>query len=413
MNKKIKKTLKITGISLGCLIVLLAAAIALAIHFVFTPEKLTPVVVQTANRSLNARVELGSVDLTFFSTFPRFGLRVKDGTLVSKALRDTLWQRRDTLLSFKKAVLVVNPIDYLTQKKITVYRLTVDSARVYAHIDKEGRANWDILPDTTTTTPADTATADTTRLAPGGIDIRRVTLRHAIVTFDDRQARVFANLWDANLGLQARLQRGHSLLKVDFNNRNILFWQDGELLVNRVSTRLQTDLELDRRKRTLTLNNALLDVNGLELDLKGTLRRDTVERAADVDLQYSLHAPSLETVIGLIPKSILKKESLDAQGEVIVNGTLKGLYGKRRMPLATLTVNINQASAHYKGMPYGIDEITADFFGQVDLMKKQPSYADLKILHFKAPIPTSWPTPVWTTCWATPTSASTPVPPST
>ena len=42
MNKKVKKTLKITGISLGCLIVLLTAAIALAIHFVFTPEKLTP-----------------------------------------------------------------------------------------------------------------------------------------------------------------------------------------------------------------------------------------------------------------------------------------------------------------------------------------------------------------------------------
>lgn len=383
MNKKAKKALKITGISLGSLLLIVTVAITLAIHFVFTPEKLTPVVVQTANSSLNARVNLGSVDLTFFSTFPRFGLRMEDGTLVSKALRDTLWQRRDTLMSFKKAVLVVNPIDYLTQKKITVYRLTVDSARVYAHIDKEGRANWDIMPDSTTTETADTATTDTTRLAPGGIDIRRVALRHATVTFDDRQARVFANLWDANLALQARLQRGHSMLKVDFNNRNVLFWQEGELLVNRVSTRLQADLELNRQQRTLSLNNALLDVNGLELDLKGTLRRDTVERAADVDMQYSLHAPSLETVIGLIPQSILKKETLDAKGEVIVNGTLKGLYGKGHMPLATLTVNINQASAHYEGMPYGIDEITADFFGQVDLTKRQSSYADLKIFHFK------------------------------
>lgn len=383
MNKKAKKVLKITGISLGSLLLIVTVAITLAIHFVFTPEKLTPVVVQTANSSLNARVNLGSVDLTFFSTFPRFGLRMEDGTLVSKALRDTLWQRRDTLMSFKKAVLVVNPIDYLTQKKITVYRLTVDSARVYAHIDKEGRANWDIMPDSTTTETADTATTDTTRLAPGGIDIRRVALRHATVTFDDRQARVFANLWDANLALQARLQRGHSMLKVDFSNRNVLFWQEGELLVNRVSTRLQADLELNRQQRTLSLNNALLDVNGLELDLKGTLRRDTVERAADVDMQYSLHAPSLETVIGLIPQSILKKETLDAKGEVIVNGTLKGLYGKGHMPLATLTVNINQASAHYEGMPYGIDEITADFFGQVDLTKRQSSYADLKIFHFK------------------------------
>ena len=383
MNKRVKKTLKITGISLASLLIVSLAAIALALHFIFTPAKLTPFITQAANRSLNARVELGSVDLTFFSTFPRFGLRVTDGTLVSKALRDTMWQRRDTLLTFKKAALVVNPIDYLTKKKITLYRLTVDSARIYAHIDKEGRANWDILPDSTDTTAADSASTDTTHLAPGGIDIRRVALRHAIVTFDDRQARVFANLWDANLGLQASLHRGHSMLKLDYSNRNILFWQDGELLVNRVSAGLKTDLELDRRQRTLTLNNALLDINGLELDLKGTLRRDTTTRAADVDLHYSLHAPSIKTVIGLIPQSILKKGAVDAAGEVQVDGTLKGLYGKGHMPLATLKVNVNQASAHYEGMPYGIDEITADFTGQVDLMKQQPSYADLKIFHFK------------------------------
>ena len=383
MNKRVKKTLKITGISLASLLIVSLAAIALALHFIFTPAKLTPFITQAANRSLNARVELGSVDLTFFSTFPRFGLRVTDGTLVSKALRDTMWQRRDTLLTFKKAALVVNPIDYLTKKKITLYRLTVDSARIYAHIDKEGKANWDILPDSTDTTAADSASTDTTRLAPGGIDIRRVALRHAIVTFDDRQARVFANLWDANLGLQASLHQGHSMLKLDYSNRNILFWQDGELLVNRVSAGLKTDLELDRRQRTLTLNNALLDINGLELDLKGTLRRDTTARAADVDLHYSLHAPSIKTVIGLIPQSILKKGAVDAAGEVQVDGTLKGLYGKGHMPLATLKVNVNQASAHYEGMPYGIDEITADFTGQVDLMKQQPSYADLKIFHFK------------------------------
>lgn len=383
MNKRVKKTLKITGISLASLLIVSLAAIALALHFIFTPAKLTPFITQAANHSLNARVELGSVDLTFFSTFPRFGLRVTDGTLVSKALRDTMWQRRDTLLTFKKAALVVNPIDYLTKKKITLYRLTVDSARIYAHIDKEGRANWDILPDSTDTTAADSASTDTTRLAPGGIDIRRVALRHAIVTFDDRQARIFANLWDANLGLQASLHRGHSMLKLDYSNRNILFWQDGELLVNRVSAGLRTDLELDRRQRTLTLNNALLDINGLELDLKGTLRRDTTARAADVDLHYSLHAPSIKTVIGLIPQSILKKGAVDAAGKVQVDGTLKGLYGKGHMPLATLKVNVNQASAHYEGMPYGIDEITADFTGQVDLMKQQPSYADLKIFHFK------------------------------
>lgn len=383
MNKSVKRVLKISGISLGSILVILTVIITIVIHFIFTPARLTPVVVNIANQNLNAKVDIGSVDLTFFSSFPRFGLRLTDGTLVSKALRDTSWLRRDTLLTFSRATLVVNPIDYLRKQRISVHRLTIDSARVYAHIDKEGRANWDILPTTANKTSADTTTTDTTRIATGGIDIRRLALRHASVTFDDRQARVFANLWDANLRLQAHLHEGFSLLRMDYSNRNILFWQDGELLVNRMATNLQTDLRLIRSHRTLELKNALLDINGIQLDLKGTLRRDTVARAADVDLQYSLHAPSLETVLRMIPASVLKKEDVSAQGEVTVNGTLKGLYGKKRMPLATLQVGINQASAQYKGMPYGIDEISADFFGQVDLMKKEPSYADLKIFRFR------------------------------
>ena len=37
-----------------------------------------------------------------FLNIPRFGVQLTDGTLVSKAIRDTLWQRTDTLVSFKK-----------------------------------------------------------------------------------------------------------------------------------------------------------------------------------------------------------------------------------------------------------------------------------------------------------------------
>ena len=124
---------------------------------------------------------------TFFSTFPRFGLKLTDGTLVSKAIRDTLWERPDTLASFRKAVLVINPIDYLKQQKITLHRLALDSAKIYAYKHEDGRTNWDILPtDTTAVTPKDTSRTDTARLIRE-IDIRRVVLRHASLTFDDRE----------------------------------------------------------------------------------------------------------------------------------------------------------------------------------------------------------------------------------
>lgn len=381
MKKRTKGILKIAGISFGSLIALILIAITVAINFVFTPSRLTPVVLKAANQALNAKLEMKSVELTFFSTFPRFGLKLVDGSLVSKVFSDTAWQKTDSLLAFGKCVVVVNPIDYLINKKITLNYLGMEDASVYAYKSREGIANWDIVASDTTAV-ADTVSSGKTDLS-GGIDIRRVSLKRANVIFDDRDTRVYARLTNAALNLTASLQKEHSKLAMRFSNDNVLFWQDGQLLVNKVATDLKTSLDLDRSKRTLTLNDANISLNGITFDVKGTLNRDTVRRALNVDIAYALHAPSLETVFNMIPESVLKRESMEAKGGVKMEGDVKGWYGKQQMPAVTLKVQIDKASAKYEKLPYGIDNFTADFYAFVDLMRKQPSYADLKIFHFQ------------------------------
>lgn len=381
MKKRTKGILKIAGISFGSLIALILIAITVAINFVFTPSRLTPVVLKTANQALNAKLEMKSVELTFFSTFPRFGLKLVDGSLVSKVFSDTAWQKTDSLLAFGKCVVVVNPIDYLINKKITLNYLGMEDASVYAYKSREGIANWDIVASDTTAV-ADTVSSGKTDLS-GGIDIRRVSLKRANVIFDDRDTRVYARLTNAALNLTASLQKEHSKLAMRFSNDNVLFWQDGQLLVNKVATDLKTSLDLDRSTRTLTLNDANISLNGITFDVKGTLNRDTVRRALNVDIAYALHAPSLETVFNMIPESVLKRESMEAKGSVKMEGDVKGWYGKQQMPAVTLKVQIDKASAKYEKLPYGIDNFTADFYAFVDLMRKQPSYADLKIFHFQ------------------------------
>lgn len=349
MKNRTKKLFKITGITLGALIVFLSAVIAFSINFIFTPEKLTPIVLNVANQNINAKLDMNSVELTFFSTFPRFGIKLENGTLVSKAIRDSLWQRTDTLATFRKAVAVINLVDYLQQKKISINRLSLDSTNIYAFKGKDGIANWNILIADTTNTP-DTTTATSPII--NEIDIKHVSLRHTTVTFDDRETNVFANLWDANLKLKANLKKEQSTLTLDFNNKNILFWQNGELLAHRIATHLQTDIELNRSKRALSLHDAMMEINDIKLDIHGSICKDTTAQALDIDLQYGLHAPSLETVLHMIPESILKKEKVSAKGDVTVNGNLKGLYGKGKMPLATLKIEINDASAQYAQLPY-------------------------------------------------------------
>lgn len=211
-------------------------------------------------------------------------------------------------------------MDYLRQQKISIHRLALEHADIYAYKNKDGIANWDItVPDTVQS--ASSPAGDAMNIDE--LDIRQISIQHATVTMDDRDTRIFANLWDTNLTLKANMKKGHSMLAVDFRNKNLLFWQDG------------------------------------------------------------LHTPSLETVLHMIPESILKKAEVSAGGEVSFIGTLKGMYGKQKMPLATLDIKIKDAFARYAGLPYGIDKVNADFSARIDLMRNTPSCLNLKIFQFK------------------------------
>lgn len=381
MNRKIRRTVRLVIIVLGTCLSVFLLAVAVLINFIFTPEKLTPVVLNVANRTLDAHLEMKSVELTFFSTFPRFGLKVTDGILISKTMRDTLWQQTDSLVSFKKCVVVVNPVDYLLNDKISLRYLGLEDASVYAFKDKEGKSNWDIVKGAEECVEEDTMAQENVTIQE--IDIQRVSLKRTNVTFDDRDTRVYAKVQNLNLNLKAALKKTHASLALEYDNENLLFWQDGQLLMNHLAVGLRADMQLDRASRQLVLKKTGLTLNGIALDLSGTLGRDSVGGPAVVDLSYKLHAPSLETVLQMIPESILKRQELTAKGEVLMEGTLKGHYGKQQMPEATLHVNIRNASAQYAGLPYGVDDLTAEFNGYVDFMRRKSSYANLKIFRFK------------------------------
>lgn len=381
MDKKRKRIFKIAGISVVSFVAVVLLLITIMVNWFFTPDKLTPLVLHTANQTLNAKLDMKRVELTFFSTFPRFGLKLTDGALVSKAMRDTLWQQTDSLISFEKCVVVVNPFDYIIKNRITLNYLGLEGASVYAYKGKDGVANWDItkkdIPETT-----DTVSVSSSPVAEE-INIRRVSFKRTNVVFDDRDTRIYTRLTNANLFLKASLKKGYSVLKLDFCNDNLLFWQDGQLLADKIAAALTADLELNRSIRTLAIKEAGLTVNGIALDLNGTLKRDTIRKAVAVNMHYGLHAPSLETVLHMIPESIVKKEEVHAKGEVLLEGDVKGYYGKEQTPLITLKAKIKEASAKYDKLPYGIDNLTADFYGAVDLTRKTTSYADLKIFRFQ------------------------------
>lgn len=176
---------------------------------------------------------------------------------------------------------------------------------------------------------ADTTTFDS------GIRLRNVRIRNGRLVFDDRNTRLYTRLTGINLGVDGYLGKRRSRLKLDFSTENVLFWQEGQLLVNRLAFGIETGMKINRDSLLYTLEKAVVDVNGIRFGAGGTLRGDTVNHTLLVNLKYGIHIPTLKTLLDLVPDTILHKtENVEVRGDVLCQGEIKGIYGQQNIPIA-------------------------------------------------------------------------------
>ena len=125
-----KRALKILGWTLLSIVLAVVLVASIAIYVVFTPERLTPIARQAADKFITCEHEIGEVDLTFFSTFPRFGLRA-DGLLL---INPKAGAQNDTIVEAKHLVATVDVMEFFNNKNLHVHEAILDDATVNFYI---------------------------------------------------------------------------------------------------------------------------------------------------------------------------------------------------------------------------------------------------------------------------------------
>ena len=149
-----KKALKIFAVALSSIIGLVLLVIGLAIWVVFTPERLTPIVREVANEYVQCEHTIGKVELTFFSTFPRFGLNI-DSVMLINPIEGA---PNDTVVAIPQMKVSLDVMDLLEKQTVTINELRLPDVVANIYVDSEGRANYDVV-----ALPADTVEdSDTT-----------------------------------------------------------------------------------------------------------------------------------------------------------------------------------------------------------------------------------------------------------
>ena len=141
MNLKLKKALKITGITLGSLLGLVIIMVALVCILVFTSPGLTSVARKAIDKYSPARAKIDDVDLTLVKSYPFLGFRL-NGLVIYDDMEDS---PSDTLAAVDKFTVTVDFKTLYKERKIILTNLYIDGILANVFTAADGRSNLDVF----------------------------------------------------------------------------------------------------------------------------------------------------------------------------------------------------------------------------------------------------------------------------
>ncbi|MCD4770079.1 MAG: hypothetical protein K8R35_07935 [Bacteroidales bacterium] len=373
MNK-IGKILFVTFLSLFSVLIV---TIGIVWWLVFTPERFTPIVRKQAEKFISCQSEIGEVELTFFSTYPNFGLKVKQFVLINP-VTDTPC---DTLVKVEELTCVVDAVAWLKKRELIIVGLELNGGFVYVFSDSLGNTNYDIVATDTTSPPG----TDSETVLPG-IDIRNVVLNDVNLQYNDLLLKLNTVICDLNAKIAGTITKDSISGNVKVSRSGISFEYDGEKYLDQASIQFDIPVDLIPSRQFINLKNATASVNDLELLLNGTIENDTISQNIFIDITYKLTSWPVKNMLALVPPLFHSYlEGIDGDGLLTSQGNIYGLFNDSVMPLMDIHLLLEKGMMKYAGFPLPLHDIEGDISFYSDLKTDSVSFVRINRFNVKTP----------------------------
>ena len=353
-----KRAIKILAWTLFGIILTVVAAVGIVVYVVFTPERLTPIARQAAAQYVACPHEIGEVDLTFFSTFPRFGLRA-DGLLL---INPKAGAQNDTVVEAKHLVATVDVMEFINNKNLHVHEAKLEEAKVHFFIAEDGSTNltdvFVLPPDTTEDTTAFVMPFDA--LLVDGLRIQANA-----ISFVDAKDTIAAALGETDL--RVRVNNWDDMF-VSLDAHDVCASLKNETYADSLHLSLDAPLAMNLDSMHFAFRRAELAVNEFALVFGGT-----VDIQDDIKLDVGLStkdAWQIEPLLALVPEQFTKSlKDLDVDGKIHLDATAKGIYSENSMPLIEAKVQLEDGKGAYKPLPYTLRDLNLKADAALNLNK--------------------------------------------
>ena len=352
-----KRALKIFFWTLFGLILTVVASVCLVVYVVFTPQQLTPIARQAAAQYVTCVHEIGEVDLTFFSTFPRFGLRA-DGLLL---INPKAGAPNDTVVEAKHLVATVDVMEFINNKNLHIHEAILEDATVHFYIAEDGTTN---LTDVFVTTPDTTEDTTAFALPFDALRVDGLRLQAKAISFTDDKDTITASLGATELSAKAE---GWDDMFVTLDARDVCASIKHETYADSLHVELIAPMAMNLDSMHFTFDGARLAINDFQVRVEGDV---TIGDAIDVDAKIETGSWQIKPLLALVPKQFTQGlKDLDMDGKIRLDATAKGTYSEHSMPLIEAQVQLKDGKGAYKPLPYTLRDLTLDAEAALNLNK--------------------------------------------
>ena len=136
-----KKFLKITGITSACILGTFLVLVLVLQYIVFPSSRLKPMVEEAMADYITCDYEIDKVELTYFSTFPKFGVQIEGFRLINPVEGAP----NDTLISLPKGLASVDLSDMLFSNTMTLSKIKAIDLEANIYVDEDGNPNFNVF----------------------------------------------------------------------------------------------------------------------------------------------------------------------------------------------------------------------------------------------------------------------------
>ncbi len=338
MNKKVKKGLII---SLSVFVVVFAALLILPYAF---KDKIMKLAKAQVNTMFNATVDFDNINLSFIRRFPNASVKLENFRIVGIGEFE-----KDTLLSSEEVDLVLNIKSLFSDIGYEIEKLQFNNSKVLAHVLPNGKANWSIMKEDST------SISDTTSMN-FNLKLKDFVIDNADVIYWDEEGAKKAIIRHLNHHTSGDLTADSSLLVTQTTIDTLSFVMNDIEYISKANAELNADINANLNQKIYTFSKNSSRINAIPFSFAGWFK--LLDEGYDMDLILNAEKVDFKAILSMIPAIYATSfEAIKTGGDVDMSGYIKGKMIGDNYPPFDFKLSVVNGWFQYPNLPKSLQNI--------------------------------------------------------